>query len=104
MYAENAATMKRFLAQFVEGGDFADVPMRDDVRFTGPLASATTSDGYRSICKDFADAVQEVSVRSMIGDDDVVTSCTTSTWASRAALCRLRRLSSSSTGRSPRLK
>jgi hypothetical protein len=72
MYAENAETMQRFLEQLVVGGDFADVPMRDDVRFTGPLASATTADGYRSICGDFATSVHGIAVRSMVGDDTVV--------------------------------
>lgn len=72
MFRQNAATMKRYLDQLVKGGDFADIPMRDDVRFTGPLASSTSADEYRSICEDFAGVVNGVSVRSMVGDADVV--------------------------------
>lgn len=72
MYAKNAATMKRYLTQLVEGGDFAGIPLRPDVRFTGPLASATTADEYRSICEDFAHSVHGISIRTMVGDDDVV--------------------------------
>ncbi len=72
MYESNAATMRRYLDKLVEGGDFADIPMRDDVRFTGPLASSTTAVEYRSICEGFADGVRAVSVRTMVGNDDVV--------------------------------
>lgn len=72
MYEPNAATMRRYLDQLVEGGDFADIPMRDDVRFTGPLASSATAVEYRSICEGFADAVRAVSVRTMVGNDDVI--------------------------------
>lgn len=72
MYADNVRTMEKYLAQLVKGGDFTDIPMRPDVRFTGPLASATRAEDYRSICQNFADTVRDVSVRTMVGDDDVV--------------------------------
>lgn len=72
MHAVNVATMERYLAQLVNGGDFTDIPMRADVRFTGPLASATTAGDYRSICQDFAEAVRAISVRTMVGVEDVV--------------------------------
>lgn len=44
LHAQNAAVMRRFLADLVSGGDFADIPMRDDLRFEGPLATSNTSE------------------------------------------------------------
>ncbi len=72
MYVVNIATMERYLAELLAGGDFTDIPMRDDVRFTGPLASASRAQEYRVICQDFAGAVRGVSVRTLVGDDDVI--------------------------------
>ncbi len=72
MYAENARTMTNYLDRLVEGGDFSEVPMRDDVRFVGPLASASSADEYRAICADFADAVRSIEIRTMVGDDEFV--------------------------------
>ena len=72
MYEPNVATMRRYLEQLVEGGDFTDIPMRDDVRFTGPRASSVTAVEYRSICGGFADAVRAMSIRTMVGNDDVI--------------------------------
>lgn len=72
MHAENATTMERYLTQLVAGGDFTDIPMLGDVRFTGPLASASTAQEYRSICQDFADAVRDISVVTMVGNERVI--------------------------------
>ena len=72
MNPDNARTMIRYLAELVDGGDFTDIAMRDDVRFAGPLASANSADEYRALCRDVADTVSDVSVRTMVGDDTVV--------------------------------
>lgn len=72
MYAVNVRAMEGFLTQMVEGGDFTDVAMRDDLRFVGPLASATGAEEYRSICRGFAEVVRGIWVRTMVGDGDVV--------------------------------
>lgn len=72
MYADNARTMTMHLTELEAGGDFTDIPMRDDVRFTGPLASASRAQDYREICQDVAASVRAVSVRTMVGNDDVV--------------------------------
>lgn len=72
MYADNVQTMKHYLAQLVLGGDFADIPMRQDVCFTGPLASATGAEDYRAICQDFADSVEDIQMHTLVGDDEVV--------------------------------
>ena len=72
MYASNAATMQTYLDQLVEGGDFANIPMCDDVRFVGPLTSSTTAAEYRSICEGLAEAVRGLSLRTMVGDGHVV--------------------------------
>lgn len=72
MFADNAKTMERYLAQLATSGDFSDIPMREDVRFTGQLASATSAEEYRSICRDFAGAVRKVSLSALVGDDSVI--------------------------------
>ena len=68
----NAAVVDRYLEELVEGGDFTDIPMRDDVRFRGPLVQADDATAYRAICADFADAVRSLAVRTRVGSDDVV--------------------------------
>lgn len=40
MYEQN--TVGRDLSEVVSGGNFADIPMRDDLRFKGPLATSET--------------------------------------------------------------
>lgn len=72
MYATNAVTMTKYLAELERGGDFVDIPMRDDVRFTGPLASSRSATDYREICRNFAQAVRGLSLRAMVGDDEVI--------------------------------
>lgn len=72
MYRDHVETMERYFAELVSGGDFADIAMLDDVRFTGPLASASTADEYRSICRGFAESVDDIAVRTLVGDDDVI--------------------------------
>lgn len=72
MRDQNMETMKKYLSQLAGGGDFQGIPMDAHVHFTGPLASADTADDYRSILESFAEGVQGVTVRSMVGDDDTI--------------------------------
>ena len=72
MYEENATTVRRYLAELVNGGDFAGIPMRDDLRFRGPLATSDTAGEYRATCRDFATSVADVSLRTLVGDDRVI--------------------------------
>ena len=71
MNEENTATMRRYLAELVSSGDFADIPMRDDLRFSGPLASADTADEYRAISHDFSNSVRDISLRTLVANDSV---------------------------------
>ncbi len=72
MHEANSTTVRRYLAELASGGDFADIPMRDDLRFEGPLATSDTADEYRAICRDFATSVADVSLRTLVGDDRVI--------------------------------
>lgn len=72
MNEENTATMKRYLAELVNNGDFTDIPMQDDVRFKGPLATSSSAEEYRVICQELAHSVAGVSLRTLVGDDSVI--------------------------------
>lgn len=72
MYETNVAAVERYLAQLQTGGDFADIPMREDIRFVGPLNSATSAANYRSISQDLAEAVREIAVSALVGNDQVI--------------------------------
>lgn len=68
----NTATMKQYFAELVSGGDFSDIPMRDDLRFRGPLATSDTAVEYRAVCQEFAGLVTDLSLRTLVGDDGVI--------------------------------
>ncbi len=68
----NLAVADGLMEGYVRGGDFDDVPMADDLRFRGPLASADSGEDYRAICRAFADAVRGIEVRTRVAADDVV--------------------------------
>ena len=63
---------ERFLADLVEGGDFTSIPMSEQLRFRGPLATADTAQEYRAICRGFADTVRSLELREWVGTHDVV--------------------------------
>jgi ketosteroid isomerase-like protein len=55
-------------------GDFSDVPLADDFRFTGPVASFDSADGYRAMAREAGQAVTSFAVRRQFADGDVVCS------------------------------
>ena len=72
MQDKNTGTIKKYLSQLVTGGDFIDIPMDDDVQFTGPLSSASNAEDYRSILRAFAEGVRDITLRTMVGGDETV--------------------------------
>jgi ketosteroid isomerase-like protein len=55
-------------------GDFTDVPLADDFRFTGPVASFDSADGYRGMAREAGQAVTSFDVRRQFVDGDTVCS------------------------------
>jgi ketosteroid isomerase-like protein len=55
-------------------GDFSDVPLADDFRFTGPVASFETADGYRAMAREAGAAVTQFAVRRQFADGNTVCS------------------------------
>jgi hypothetical protein len=57
-----------------KGGDLADVPLAEDFRFTGPVASFDSADGYREMAREAGRAVTSFRVRRQFTDGDTVCS------------------------------
>jgi ketosteroid isomerase-like protein len=55
-------------------GDFSDVPLADDFRFSGPVASFDSADGYRAMAREAGAAVTSFTVRRQFVDGDTVCS------------------------------
>src|ERR687895_1895018 len=55
-------------------GDFSDVPLADDFRFTGPVASFDSADGYRAMAREAGPAVTRFAVRHQFVDGNTVCS------------------------------
>ena len=55
-------------------GDFTGVPLAEDFRFTGPVASFEDADGYRAMAREAGRAVTSFSVRRQFVDGDTVCS------------------------------
>jgi ketosteroid isomerase-like protein len=55
-------------------GDFSGVPLAEDFRFTGPVASFESADGYRAMASEAGRAVTRFTVRRQFVDGDVVCS------------------------------
>ena len=55
-------------------GDFGDVPLADDFRFTGPVASFESADAYRAMAREAGQAVTSFAVRRQFVDGDTVCS------------------------------
>ena len=55
-------------------GDFSDVPLADDFRFTGPVASFDSADGYRAMAREAGQAVTSFNVREQFIAGDTVCS------------------------------
>jgi ketosteroid isomerase-like protein len=57
-----------------KSGDLSDVPIADDFRFTGPVASFDNAEGYRAMARDAGQAVTSFEVRRQFVDGDTVCS------------------------------
>lgn len=55
-------------------GDFDDVPLADDFKFTGPVASFDTAAGYRAMAREAGKAVTSFNVRRQFVDGNQVCS------------------------------
>ena len=55
-------------------GDFSDVPLAEDFRFVGPVASFETAEGYRAMAREAGQAVTSFRVRRQFVDGDTVCS------------------------------
>jgi ketosteroid isomerase-like protein len=55
-------------------GDFSDVPLADDFRFVGPVASFDSADGFRAMAREAGPAVTSFAVRHQFTDGDRVCS------------------------------
>lgn len=55
-------------------GDFEDVPLADDFRFTGPVASFDSAEGYRAMAREAGQAVTRFEVRRQFVDGNTVCS------------------------------
>src|SRR5215470_3761970 len=55
-------------------GDMSEVPLADDFRFLGPVASFETADGYREMARQAGAAVTSFEVRRQFVDGNTVCS------------------------------
>ena len=55
-------------------GDFSDVPLADNFRYAGPVASFDSADGFRAMAREAGRAVTKFAVRHQFVDGDRVCS------------------------------
>jgi ketosteroid isomerase-like protein len=55
-------------------GDFTGVPLAEDFRFTGPVASFESAEGYRGMAREAGQAVTSFQVRRQFVDGNTVCS------------------------------
>lgn len=55
-------------------GDLSDVPLAEDFRFIGPVASFETAEGYRAMAREAGQAVTSFRVRRQFVDGNTVCS------------------------------
>jgi SnoaL-like domain len=72
-------TAAETVARYYDGrqnrhGDLSEVPLADDFRFTGSVASFDTAEGYRAMAREAGQAVRSFTVRRQFVDGDVVCS------------------------------
>src|ERR671918_2715818 len=53
-------------------GDFTDVPLAEEFRFTGPVASFDSAEGYRQMAREAGQAVTSFEVRRQFVDGNTV--------------------------------
>ena len=57
-----------------KSGDLIDVPLADDFRFRGPVASFDSAEGYRGMAREAGQAVTSFNVRRQFVDGNTVCS------------------------------
>jgi hypothetical protein len=57
-----------------KNGDLSDVPLADDFRFSGPVASFDSAEGYRGMAREAGHAVTSFNVRKQFVDGNTVCS------------------------------
>lgn len=68
-------TVARYYDAWQTGrGDFSDVPLADDFRFMGPVASFDSAEGYRAMAREASQVVTSFDVRRQFVDGDSVCS------------------------------
>jgi SnoaL-like domain len=72
-------TAAETVAQYYDGwqnrqGDLSDVPLADDFRFIGPVASFETAEGYRAMAREAGQAVRSFTVRRQFVDGNEICS------------------------------
>ena len=57
-----------------KSGDLTDVPLADDIQFSGPVASFDSGEGYRGMAREVGQAVTSFNVRKQFVDGNSVCS------------------------------
>jgi hypothetical protein len=57
-----------------KSGDFSDVPLADNFRFSGPVASFDSAEGYRGMAREAGRVVTSFNVRKQFVDGNTVCS------------------------------
>ena len=71
----NAAKIaERYYAGFTNGGDFASVPMADDLTFAGPMMTIDSAAEFRQVLSGLSTKVKSLKMRRQVADDDLVIS------------------------------
>jgi SnoaL-like domain len=73
MTAEQAVS-KYYEAWRDRGGDMGDVPLADDFRFSGPVASFDSAEGFREMASQAGQAVTSFEIRRQFVDGNTVCS------------------------------
>ncbi len=72
-------TAQEIVARYYEAwqtkrGDFSDVPLADDFRFSGPVASFDSAEGYRAMAREAGQTVTSFEVRRQFVEGNTVCS------------------------------
>src|ERR671923_2394835 len=68
------AVARYYDAWRIRRGDMSEVPLADDFRFVGPVASFQTAEGYREMARQAGQAVTSFEVRRQFVDGNTVCS------------------------------
>jgi hypothetical protein len=82
-------TVEQAVAEYYDAwrdrrGDMSAVPLADDFRFRGPVASFETAEGFREMARQAGQAVTSFEVRRQFVDGNTVCSIVDWRWRCRA--------------------